>query len=113
MGTCLSVPASVPASINIREKERYENAKNALRICKEYVGKSSKKSKIINTADLNYECPEFVLQINNVRYTVIGVSPSNGHGNIIELDSIANGGELFSSWEEFVNKIKYLLGKSS
>lgn len=122
MGSCLSVPVSVPASvptsINTREKERYENAKNALSICKKYVVKSSKKAEIINTADLNYKCPEFVLQINDIhslgrRYTVCGVSQSNCHGHIIGLESTADGDELFSSWEEFVNKIRSILGKSS
>ena len=113
MGSCLSVsvsvPASVPTSINTREKERYENAKYALRMCKEYVGKSSKKAEINNTADLNYECPEFVLQINDVWYTVCGVSPSNCHGHIIGLESTADGDESFSSWEEFVAKIRSIL----
>ena len=126
MGSCLSVPASVlasvlasvpasvPASVTYLKrsakyaKERFKNVVCALKVCvQNNVLRSDNATSI--EADLNYEYTDFEVQINNVWYIVSGVSPSNGHGHIIELESVADGGELFSSLDAFADKIKSLL----
>jgi hypothetical protein len=115
MGSCLSVPTSVPASVPAYlsasatyAQERFQNVVRALDVCVKNNVLSSDNATIIK-ADLNYAYTDFEVHINNVWYTVHGVSPSNGHGHIIGLESVADGEESFSSLDAFADKIKSLL----
>ena len=119
MGSCLSVPASVPASVLASvpaylsasatyAKERLQNVVRALDVCVQNNVPLSDNATSIK-AGLNYEYTDFEVKINNVWYTVSGVSQSNSHGHIIGLESVADSGELFSSLDAFADKIKSLL----